>query len=423
MPNLEPPKRKDEPFRRTDLSYLFAASLDTPSSTLSAALAERLAPLKEQQRLVFVDGVYRADLSDTSALPPGVVAASYADANLPPSAEADIARALLALPEAELELPRKALGCLPFATLNQAALSDAACVYLPAGVELAESLHLVSISTGSAGDSSALAASHPNAIVWLEPNSKLSLVHEYAGEGDYFTNALTRCRVGAGASLAHAYLQEQSPSAVHVDSVVATLGEDAEYDAQFMQWGGRISRVNLDLEFAAPGGHADIDGLALGSGSQLLDLHSTLKHNAPRCTSNQRQRNAASGRSRIVFRGAVDIPSGSDVSVAHQLCRSLLLSNRARVDVAPTLEIGTDEVECTHGATVSDLDDEMIFYLQSRGLGRDGARQLLLEGWARESMQKVPSDDARNRVVAKAAELAAEIRDDPARSGRRYASI
>ena len=114
------------------------------------------------------------------------------------------------------------------------------------------------------------------------------------------------------------------------------------------------------------------------------------------------------GRGRVVFRGGVRVPRGADNTTANQLCRSLLLSDDARVDIAPTLEIDTDEVECTHGATVSDLDDEMIFYLQARGLSRLQARSLLLEGWARSALAMVPSEGAKQRAAQKAAQLAPE---------------
>ena len=137
-------------------------------------------------------------------------------------------------------------------------------------------------------------------------------------------------------------------------------------------------------------------------------MHSAITHVSRDCLSYQEQRNAISDRGYGVWRGAVRVPRGSDNSTANQLCRSLLLSDKARVHVTPTLEIATDEVVCTHGATVADLDDEMIFYLQSRGLDRSSARQLMLQGWAREVMNNVPSEGSQRRAVAKAAVLSPE---------------
>jgi Fe-S cluster assembly protein SufD len=120
------------------------------------------------------------------------------------------------------------------------------------------------------------------------------------------------------------------------------------------------------VDLNGPHASSEVDGLALAKGSQLSDLHSTLAHNSRDCSSRQEQRNAAAGRGRVVFRGAVLVPLGADNTTAHQLCRSLLLSDSARADISPQLQIDTDEVVCTHGATIADLDDEMIFYLQVR---------------------------------------------------------
>ena len=133
------------------------------------------------------------------------------------------------------------------------------------------------------------------------------------------------------------------------------------------------------------------------------------------CTSEQEQRNAVAGRGRVIFRGRVKVPRGADNTTAAQLCRSLLLSDSARVDMQPTLEIDTDDVVCTHGATVADLDDEMIFYLQARGLDRLQARALLLEGWARDFMSHVPSKNAKDRAADKAAQLSADVSRQAAR--------
>ena len=147
----------------------------------------------------------------------------------------------------------------------------------------------------------------------------------------------------------------------------------------------------------------------------MTDLHSAITHVSPDCESYQEQRNAISERAYGIWRGAVRVPRGADNSTANQLCRSLLLSDKARVHVTPTLEIATDEVVCTHGATVADLDDEMIFYLQARGLDRLQARALLLEGWARDFMSHVPSKNAKDRAADKAAQLSADVSRQAAR--------
>jgi len=406
------PGRKDEAWRRTDLSSLFGAALGPPSGALdpafAAAVLDTAGDATAAVRVVFVDGVFSAELSDVSAMPAGCYAGPLAGAGAaaPAAALTGMTAALHELPEKGAD-HRTELGAYAFGALNQASLTDVACVYVPRDVKVAPPVKLVLLST-SAGAGGALAASHPNVLVWMEERSELRLLQQYAGEGAYFVNALTRLRLSPNATLSHAYVQEQSADAVHIDSVLAKCESGARYESQLVQMGGRIARVNLGVDLAGRHAHTALRGIALASGNQLSALHSAVRHSSPDCSSEQEQRNAVAGRSRVVFRGAVQVPIGSDNTTANQLCRSLLLSDLARLDVSPNLEILTDDIVCTHGATVSDLDDEMIFYLQSRGLARSQARVLMLEGWARSIMDSVPSAGASRRVTAKAAELAEE---------------
>jgi len=245
-------------------------------------------------------------------------------------------------------------------------------------------------------------------VIALGAGAQLHVLQQYAGVGAYFTNAITRVAIGEGGTLTHSYVQEQADDAVHIDSILVEVDAGATYNSQLLQAGGRIARVNQIVSLLGQAAHSELRGLALASGSQLSDLHSSVRHVSPDCTSAQEQRNAIAEEARVVFRGAVVVPRGADNTSAAQLCRSLLLSDRARVDVQPTLEIDTDDVVCTHGATVSDLDDEMVFYLQARGLNRLQARALLLEGWARSALADVPSDAAKKRAAQKAVTLAPE---------------
>ena len=212
------------------------------------------------------------------------------------------------------------------------------------------------------------------------------------------------------------YVQEQGGAAAHVDSLCVSCAANSAYSNQLVQSGGRIARVNIDVSLDGGGAEADLQGLALATGRQLSDVHSRITHAVPDCVSQQEQRNALAGGARVVFRGAVVVPRGADNTTANQLCRSLLLSDSVRrpsprarpcsppgtpplaplpapldspaptTNAAgsrrhrPVLEIDTDDVVCTHGATVADLDDEMIFYLQARGLDRLQARGTAARG-------------------------------------------
>lgn len=405
------PGRKDEAWRQTDFSSLLAtqmiSAMETPSAALIEELVEGEAP---GMRMVVVNGIFSAELSDLSALPDGVHAGSLA--SLESGAQSAALPLLQALPE-DGQDKRTALGCYTWAAINQASLGDIACVRVAEHVTVEAPLQAIFVSTGptdgaGVGTGGAAALSHPNLLVMLGDGARLDLMQQYVGEGAYFTNALSRVHLGDESHMTHSYVQEQSMPSVHLDSLMVALQRHARYEVHAVQMGGRLARLNLDVKLEQPFASCSVNGIALATDRQVSDMHSAITHVSPDCASYQEQRNAISERAYGIWRGAVRVPRGSDNSTANQLCRSLLLSDKARVHVTPTLEIATDEVVCTHGATVADLDDEMIFYLQSRGLDRLSARSLLLQGWAREVMNNVPSEGAQRRAVAKAAVLSPE---------------
>jgi len=420
------PQRKDEAWRRTDLSLLFGASLTTPSPVIDSDVLSNVLDDGNEggneglARVVIVNGNFSPDLSDLRGLPTGMFAGSLSDFEGDATRDA-LLQAVRQMPETDAD-PRTALGCCQFGALNQGCLSDVTLVYVPA--DTIASVRLVILSSCSADDALAaqaatsgataqqrptsFAISHPNVLVRLEPSARLNLLQQYSGCGSYFSNGLTRLEIGEDALLEHTYLQEQGSQAVHIDALLASCDARSSYQLQAVQTGARISRLNLGVSLQDVQASATVNGLMLASGNQLLDLHSSVLHSSGACSSSQMQRNALAGRARVVFKGAVQVPFGSDNTKADQLCRSLLLSDSARVDVQPTLEIFTDEVECTHGATITDLDDEMVFYLQSRGLDRKQARTLLLQGWVNDCLSQVPLARAKQRVVMKAGALALE---------------
>jgi Fe-S cluster assembly protein SufD len=356
LSGTERPGRKDEAWRRTDLSLLFASSFAPPPGAAAHHVRALIAGDDDGDdgaRVVFVDGVFDGSLSDVSTLPDGVLAGRLADVRAVVAADASSAllSCMRSLPESGAD-PRTELGCYALAALNQAGLADIGCIYVPRGVAVTKPLRAVFVSTAPTVEAEALepgaertfAVSHPNLLVWLEEGSELELYQRYVGTGCSFTNALTRLELGARSTLRHAYVQEQDMSAVHLEQLVATVGAGSLYASQAVQLGSRISRLNLGVQLAGSGAATELEGLTLGAERQLLDVHSKVSHLAPDCVSSQEQRNALAGRARVVFKGAVFVPIGSDNTTANQLCRSLLLSDTARVDVQPTLEILTDEV-------------------------------------------------------------------------------
>lgn len=433
LQNLRFPQRKDEAWRQTDLSSLRTASIVAPSPASSDSIAAVLADcsnasVSEGMRVVLVDGVYSAELSDLASLPTEVQVRTLSGSDS--AALKDILDKLEhSFPEKEAD-PNTALGCNTFATLNHASLADVVSVQVPAGVNVDKPLHIVMISTateaetdggGKRGVPGILPASHPNIYVTLCDGASLNLVQQYAGlPGGYFVNGLSRFDLGCRATLQHSYLQEQSSNAVHIDTVLVEAGEQAEYKSELLQSGGAIARVNMLVRLNCVGALTELSGLTLASDQQLIDLHTRVEHLAAGCRTEQEHRNGVAGAAHAVWRGAVVVPQGSDRTVANQKCRTLLLSDKARISVAPTLQIDTDDVECTHGATVCDLDDDMVFYLQARGLSQIDARALLLQGWAASALENMPLPSAKARAVEKAKAL---ILDGRSQRREKFSSI
>ena len=201
------------------------------------------------------------------------------------------------------------------------------------------------------------------------------------------TNARTTCQVGAGATLTHV-LDGNEAEQAHIHHATAVCARDGAFLARTLSDAGALSRVCVDCDVAGAGAFFDFSGVQLGGSDQNLDLRTALTHSSPDADSAQDIRNVAAENARLVFKGRIDVPQLGQRTNADQLCRSLVLDDGAAVDAMPSLEIVADDVKCTHGATVADLDEESIFYLESRGLARADARALLIKAFCFELVQK-----------------------------------
>lgn len=404
LASVRRPSRLDEAWRRMDFQFLKQQPEANADEDVSDILARYADEENDGMRLVLRGGKIDTELSDLSALPAGVQVGALNSID-----EAVAARAVEALrelpeaPETSDGDTRFDLGIFGFAALNQASMTDVACVHVPAGVKLERPLHVFMLSKSSGGG---LAVSSPNLWVDLADGAEMKLEEYHAGSGFYFQNALTRVSLGTDAKLVHVYVQEQPAEAVHLDSMMVDLGAKAFYKNQVIQKGSAVSRINLAVGLCGPLASIDMAGLALASDNQMLDAHTRITHVSAGCTTQHEHRQVAIDRGRIVFKGEVYVPKGSDETRSNQQCRTLLLSDKARADMTPQLRIMTDDVECFHGATTIDLSEEMIFYLQSRGFSRERARPMILEGWAREFASEVTTKAAKDSIVAKAAEFA-----------------
>ncbi|AFZ32800.1 Iron-regulated ABC transporter permease protein SufD [Gloeocapsa sp. PCC 7428] len=384
------PTTRDEEWRFTDVSPLKqvkfqAAPLVVPDL---AALKPLLLPEADRSRLVFVNGIYAPELSAV-VLSDGVVASNLD--RLPPAYRSRLENYLAQIPGTE-EV---------FTALNTAAIADVAVVWIPKNVVVETPIHLLFVSTASV----APIVTQPRCLVVAESGSSITLIEDYfnqitnleaeeseaeVGEPIYFTNAVTEIWLEENAQVNHTRIERDSPEAFHIGKTAIAQARDSRYTCNAINLGAKLSRHNLDIFQTGEQTQTTLNGLTKIAGNQVADTHSNLALNHPYGTSHQLHKCIVGDRAHAVFNGKIFVPKPAQQTDAAQLNRNLLLSPKARVDTKPQLEITADNVKCAHGATVSQLDDEEVFYLQSRGLNANEARNLLINAFAAEIINQIP---------------------------------
>ncbi|MDE3068876.1 MAG: Fe-S cluster assembly protein SufD [Verrucomicrobiota bacterium] len=333
-------------------------------------------------RLVFVNGFFSAKLSAVRALPAGTHIESLAAtlAGQP------------ALAEGRLGQYAQTAGNA-FAALNQAFFSDGAFIFIPPGVTVAEPIHVIYISSAKhAGETI-----QPRNLIIAGANSRATVIESYlsAGRAAYFTNAVTELAAADRAAVEHIKLQDEAAEAFHVATIAGDFGRASHVHVHSFALGARLSRNNIRARLAGEGLECILNGLYLTRDEQLADHHMIVEHARPHCASHEYFNGILDDKSKGVFHGRIYVHPAAQKTDAKQTNKNLLLSEDATVDTKPQLEIYADDVKCTHGATVGQLNDEAIFYLRSRGLGLDGARRMLIHAFAGEIIARVRHEAAR----------------------------
>ncbi len=336
-------------------------------------------------RVAFVNGRLHEGLSDVSTLPPGVTLLPIGQAwrEQPALLEQHLTRVARFDEQA-------------FVALNTAFMRDGAVLHVAAGVVLDRPVHLLHVATASAAGGVA----YPRHLVVLAPNADVTLVESYAAlqDGEYFTNAVTEAVLDDGARLRHYRLERESERAFHVGMVAVRQARDTTYRSFSFAVGGSLARVNIHTRLAGAGASAILDGLYMLDGTQHVDHQTRIDHVAPHCTSHEVYKGILDGRSHGVFNGQVFVEPEAQKTDGKQENNNLLLSDHARIDTKPQLEIFADDVKCTHGATVGRLDEVSLFYMKSRGIPAARARTLLTYAFAASVLQGVALDPLRERL-------------------------
>src|SRR6266850_423988 len=340
---------------------------------------------------VFLNGIFQPDLSSLTALPEDVVAIELGAALLSGQHGESVRKQL----ESGVQLAENG-----FTSLNTALFSSGLFLKIPRGQRIERPIHLLFV--GQAGHQDALPAAFPRVLIVGEENSSATMIESYASPDDdvYLTNAIVEVRLGSGARLEHYKVQRESPNAFHVATTSADLGPNATYDATTINFGAALSRHDIDVRMDHEGAECTVDGLYMVDGAQHTDTHSIIDHRQPRCRSQQLYKGILDGKSRAVFNGKVFVRHGAQQTDERQTNKNLLLSKEARVDTKPQLEIFADDVKCTHGAAIGQLEEDEVFYLESRGIRPELARNLLTYGFAEEVIEKIKITSVRQELDA-----------------------
>jgi Fe-S cluster assembly protein SufD len=381
------PTTRDEDWRFTPLTPLTRL----PFRPLLAAPA--LLPALEQldhltfgklagPRLVFVDGHLASTLSRVDEVPAGILLAGLSEC---------------ARPGGE-PLPAD-LGCYapptdnPFAALNAAYFTDGAIVRVPPGTKLEAPLRLVHITTAPEAGS----AAHLRHFIQVGQGSQLTVVAMSVSltGAAHITNLVTELVLEEDARLELVNFQDENPAAVHLATLGGVFRKSSRAWLHSFALGSRLSRTNIRTRLEGPGLECVLNGLYLTRGQQLADHHMIVEHVAPHCASHEYFNGILDDQSRGVFHGRILVQREAQKTDAKQTNKNILLSDEAQADTKPQLEIYADDVKCTHGATVGQLDEDSIFYLRARGLGLESAKQLLIHAFAGEIIERVQHEPVR----------------------------
>ncbi len=336
-------------------------------------------------RLVFINGLYTPELSFLSKKAEGVRIESLREAL---SSHPELLKSRLAHYADDKSNA--------FTALNTAFIYDGALIWLPQGKVLEEPIQLlfISVSEGETG------ISQPRNLIVASEGSQATIVESYfsISGGTYFTNAVTEVFLDRAAALNHYKIQCESEAAFHVATTQVSGQEQASFSSWVFSFGARLSRENLNVILEAEGANASLNGLYFVSGIQHVDHHTVIDHKKPRGLSRQIYKGILDGQSKAIFNGKIFVRPGAQKTDAHQTNKNLLLSQRATADTKPQLEIFADDVKCTHGAAVGQLEKEALFYVKSRGLGEESARSLLTYGFANEVTETVRIDSLREEL-------------------------
>jgi len=378
------PGPRDEQWRFTNLSSVTKKPFKLARPDESAVAGEFSFGDAVGTELVFVNGHYAPHLSKLGDLPRNVKVASLSDVLTSDG------RGL------EQVLGQYAnLAKNPFVALNTANIFDGAFLYFPKNTTVESPIHLLFLSTVTGEPT----VSHPRVVILAEDNVEAAVVETYAGtSGEYFTNAVTEIVLGNDCRIDHNKLNQESVQASHIATMQVSLGRNSQFVSHSTTLGAKLTRNDLNCVMAGERAYATLNGLVVIGGDQHCDNHTLLDHQEPNCPSHELYKHVISSRATAVFKGQIYVAQKAQKTDSKQNSKTLLLSPHASMNSMPALEIYADDVKCTHGSTTGPVDEDQVFYLQSRGLTLDAARHLMTYAFAADVTRRIKVEAVRARI-------------------------
>ncbi|MEM6732853.1 MAG: Fe-S cluster assembly protein SufD, partial [Myxococcota bacterium] len=382
------PTQKSESYRYTNVGPIAKAKL-SPRQRAGSVDALPVAPLDTVGVVAFVDGAWNPGLSNLDGLPDGVRVRSLREELASDANSLQDRLSVLASP-----------GRDGFHALNTAFASDGLIVEVPAGLAVEKPLRVVHVTT----DASSGTAGHLRQVVQLGKAAELKIVEEWVSlcEGTYFNSVVREVFLDDGAHLGWVELIRESEQGYHIGSLVTQVPRDARLSQFGLTLSGALVRREAHVELSGESADAQLSGIYLPTGQEVHDQLTFVDHAVPRCTSNQLYKGVLDDKSRGVFNGKVLVRPDAQQTLAYQQNRSLVLSDNATADTRPQLEIYADDVKCSHGATMGQLDDDALFYLRQRGISQGEAQRLLMQAFVGEVFELLPESDVRTWIAAEA---------------------
>jgi Fe-S cluster assembly protein SufD len=385
---LEFPTIKDEEWKYTSiaplLKYNFVPSYEKKiisKELINSLLFDEM----EHSLIVFINGRYSTEHSIILNMPDGVAVGSIAD---------EIKK--------KNDVLLKYLGKYAdydnhiFTALSTAYAEDGAFIYVPVGKIVEEPIHIIFIT--DSGDEKIL--TQPRNLFIAEKDSRVTIIEHYVGKENetYFTNAVTEIVAEENAVVDHIKLQEESKKAFHIARMEVDQERSSNFSSHLISTGADLTRNEFNARFNDEGGECTLNGLYMIDGTQLFDAHTLMDHAKPHCNSHEHYKGILDGQSRGVFNGKVIVRQDAQKTNAFQQNNNILLSNEALVNTKPQLEIFADDVKCSHGATIGQMDDDAKFYLKSRGIGEEASKGILLHAFASDVITSIKIESVRNYI-------------------------